>query len=349
MNFNELFRQTGLNFAWLDNERQWNSVLEDFDYQPVQYQYSTIKYELAYQTGRGRQLNDLSCILLLDGDPVALWPLTVFSLDNRFDVSSQGGPLLPPLFIKSLPETSRRKITKKCVAFLNRLVTDYGITYLKTSEPFTPQVQLSDWHLLMMNMGAKCSVQHELIVDLTRTLAKIKASFRKSYKSLISAGARYWHINVLGPSIEKSTWAEFQDLHRKAAGRSTRSNESWDIQYAMLIKNEAFLVTLRNNAARLVGAGFFRHTGSEGTYAVAAYDRSLFEKPLGHVVQYAAIEELKRIGCQYYRIGRRPYSGENVSITQKELAIAYFKEGFATGVYPVFTLEMSFSPASFSC
>lgn len=338
-----MFRRTGLDVTWGDNEQQWNSVLEDVDYQPVEYQYSTIKYELAYQTGRGCQWIDLSCILLLDRCPVALWPLTVFSLDNRFDVSSQGRPLLPPLFIKSLPETSRRKITKKCLAFLNRLVTDYEITYLKSSEPFTRKAQLSDWHLLMMNMGAQCAVQHELIVDLTRTVPQIKAGFRESYKSLISAGARYWCVNVLGSSIEQSTWAEFQDLHRKVAGRSTRSSESWNIQYEMLIKEEAFLVTLLDNVSRLVGAGFFMHTRSEGKYAVAAYDRSLFDKPLGHVVQYAAIEELKRVGCQYYRIGRRPYFGGNTGITQKELAIAHFKEGFATGVYPVFALEKCFS------
>jgi FemAB family protein len=342
-----MIRQAGLDITWRDSERQWNSVLEGFDYQPVAYQYSSIKYELAYLAGRGGQWDDLSCVLSLGGKPVALWPLTVSFLDNRFDVSSQGRPLLPPLFIKSLTEKSRRKITKKCLAFLNRLVVNHGLTHLKTTDPFTPQGQLSNWHLLQMNTGAQCSVQHELVVDLTRTLAQIKASFRKSYKSLISAGARYWDINVLGSSIEKSTWAEFQDLHRKVAGRSTRSNESWNIQYEMLIKNEAFLVTLRNPAGGLVGAGFFMHTKSEGVYAVAAYDRSLFDKPLGHAVQFVAIEEMKRRGCQFYRIGRRPYSGENISVTQKELAIAYFKEGFATGVYPVFTLEKSFSPTSF--
>jgi lipid II:glycine glycyltransferase (peptidoglycan interpeptide bridge formation enzyme) len=56
--------------------------------------------------------------------------------------------------------------------------------------------------------------------------------------------------------------------------------------------------------------------------------------PLGHVVQYRAIEEMKKRGIRWYRIGERVYQG-----TEKELHIADFKHGFASHVFPRFQME----------
>jgi hypothetical protein len=94
----------------------------------------------------------------------------------------------------------------------------------------------------------------------------------------------------------------------------------------MLGSGDAFLVGLRDPAAqRLVGAGFFQCTRDEGLYAVGAYDRALFDKPLGHAVQQRAIETMKARGLQWSRIGER-----QPAPTAKEVAIAAFKQGFAS-------------------
>jgi len=76
----------------------------------------------------------------------------------------------------------------------------------------------------------------------------------------------------------------------------------------------------------------------EGVYAVAAYDRALFDKPLGHVVQFRAIQEMKRRECRWYFIGRRFYPGEQPVPSNKELSISYFKEGFSTDNFASFSL-----------
>jgi len=76
----------------------------------------------------------------------------------------------------------------------------------------------------------------------------------------------------------------------------------------------------------------------EGVYAVAAYDRSLFDKPLGHVVQYRAIEELKKRKVSWYKIGVRPYGSDNPRPTDKEIKIGEFKQGFSSHCFPHYRL-----------
>ena len=80
----------------------------------------------------------------------------------------------------------------------------------------------------------------------------------------------------------------------------------------------------------MVGGGLFSFTSDEGLYVVGAYDRSLLDKPLGHVVQYRAIEELKKRDVKWCKIGTRPYSSNAPTPTDKEISIANFKQGFAT-------------------
>ena len=73
-------------------------------------------------------------------------------------------------------------------------------------------------------------------------------------------------------------------------------------------------------------------------HAVAAYDRTLFDKPLGHVVQYRAIEEMKKRNISWYKIGVRPYGSDNPKPTEKEISIGEFKAGFSSHCFPHYRL-----------
>ena len=126
------------------------------------------------------------------------------------------------------------------------------------------------------------------------------------------------------------------------SGRITRNNLTWDKQYQMIKLGQAFLITLHGTKdGKLVGCGFFQHTKDEGMYAVAAYDRTLFNKPLGHVVQQAAIEHMKTLGLKWYKLGDRLYANNSISASKKEIDISIFKEGFSTNMMPRFELKLS--------
>ena len=165
----------------------------------------------------------------------------------------------------------------------------------------------------------------------------IKASIRKSYKPLISSGLKQWAIELMDERNDV-IWQEFRRLHLQVSGRVTRSDETWENQHRSIETGNEILIYLRNSDNRMVGGGLFNLTKDEGSYSVGVYDRSLFDKPLGHVVQFKAIEEMKNRGLRWYSIGKRFYRTDTPIPTQKEISISEFKHGFATHLFPKYCL-----------
>ena len=54
-----------------------------------------------------------------------------------------------------------------------------------------------------------------------------------------------------------------------------------------------------------------------------------------------AIEKLKEIGCTSYQLGQKSTHLSSPNLTDKELSISYFKEGFAGHVYAQPHLEVN--------
>jgi len=166
----------------------------------------------------------------------------------------------------------------------------------------------------------------------------IKRNLRKSYKALINSDMSDWSIEVLDVADE-SVWNQFKELHLEVSGKKTRSDETWEIHFNDIKKQQGFLVYLANNSGKIDGGGFFNFTRDEGLYAVGASKRTLFDKPLGHVIQYRAIQEFKKRGVVWYKLGPRPYLSEKPEATDKEISIAEFKQGFASHIFPRFILS----------
>ena len=323
-----------------DDLAAWDQTLSGLHYAPVSYSSASIDYQLAYQRGLGGQWCDVSLVLHHDDRPCGVWPLSLSVKADNASVTSHGFPVLPPLFVKGLPDRSRKSLVKGCLKLLEALCCTRRIAGWESAESFggQPESGLSEWHQQSMFLGAKVFLRHELFVDLSLEIEAIKTRFRKSYKSLIVSGTRIWQVGVIAGK-DPAAWEEFQRLHLNVAGRVTRSAETWELHHQAIIDGNALLVFLRNNRADMVGAGFFNITRDEGVYGVGAYDRSLFDKPLGHVVQYRAIEEMKKRGLRWYRIGFRTYPCELPTPTEKEISIGQFKQGFATHLFPQYVLR----------
>lgn len=322
----------------VDDPTFWEETYNRLPFRPVNYLASALDYQLAYQRGHGGEWQELSCVLRANNKAVAIWPLTVADPEVVASLSSQGLPLMPPLFVAECSVLTRKKFTAACLGIAKQLAARLGLAEWCSASAFIDRADIDAWQLAAMEQGARCSVRHELYVDLRLTLPQIKSGFRKSYRSLVTSGERLWRVEILRAPGDATVWEEFRLLHAEVAGRVTRSLESWQVQYDALTADEGFLVVLRDARGRMVGAGYFMCSADEGVYAVAAYDRSLFDKPLGHVVQYRAIDELQRRCCRWYRIGKRNFPGDEPAPNVKELAIATFKQGFASHVLPSFLL-----------
>lgn len=315
----------------------WRTVSSQVDYLPVTYSEASIDYQITYWRGMGRHVSDTSLVLFHDNRPFGVWPLSVTN-HEVMSLGSGGDSLLPPIFDKLLAPKSKKSLTGACLDLADEFCRIGSLSAWESRESFSDKQGLSQWHEQSMQRGAKVALGHDIFVDLSPDMSGIKSGLRKSYKALITSGRKLGQVGVLngeGPEI----WGEFRQLHRVAAGRVTRSDESWQLQYSALLSGNAFLVYLRDHSGRMVGAALFNTTHDEGYYSVGAYDRALFDKPLGHVIQYQAIEEMKRLGLRWYFIGARPYPGDQPPPTEKQIAIVSFQEGFASHHFPRFLIN----------
>jgi FemAB family protein len=341
INFNRILEESGLKFIFrMDDLGLWDETLVRLEFSPANLLASSINYQLTYHRERGGEWWDISCIIFWDNSPVGIWPLTVSKGDSgEISLSSHGLLVAPPRFIRDCPSRTRKKILTSCLDAVNKMAAELGLMHWGSRVNFSGSYELSQWHLESMARGAICSVKHDLYIDLRASLSEIKSNFRRSYRSLVSPDRSLWTIEIVDGRGGLGAWNEFQELHLKVSGRRTRSEKTWILQYEAIVSGEGFLIALRNSNGAMVGGGYFICSIHEGFYAVGAYDRDLFDQPLGHIVQWQAITELKKRGCIHYYLGDRCYQGDSVPPTQKELSIAHFKEGFAMNVYPSFSFN----------
>ena len=316
----------------------WKQTEEKIGYVPVMYTDATINYRMAYMKSLGTVASDVSVILYHDQRPCGIWPLSVVRDRGRYLIGTHGGPILPPIFVSTMSPRSVKRIVTQCLEFIDLFCMESDTPSWESVETFQGYGGLSEWHVRSKWKGAHVRVEYDVFVDLSMTMADIKARFRKSYRALLNVGLREWTVNVMAQA-NKGVWDAFRHLHLEMAGRQTRDADSWEIQYEAICAKRAFLVYLTDSRGEMVGGSLVDFTINEGFYAVGAYDRRLFDKPLGHIAQYRAMEALKERGVRWYRIGARSYSTDIPTPTDKQLTIGEFKEGFATHLMPSYRLS----------
>ena len=335
----KLFLSEGLSVNFrLDSTEIWDSGCKNLAYFPVDYSSSMIDYQLAYYNGNQIPTADLSMIIFHEKKICGIWPLSIAHQGGYVIIKSNSNNILPPLFLKEIPKRLVRTISSSCIEILKETARHYGIHTMVSQCGFCDNPGISDWHDKLMREGSSIKLKHEIFLRLAPEINIIKSSFRKSYKSLINSGLKMWKTGLMN-SPDPDLWRAFKRLHLKVAGKSTRSNESWELQYKAIISGDAFLVSLSDDLGNLIGGGLFYITRDEALYAVGVYDRILFDKPLGHVVQYKAVEEMRNKGIKWYKLGERFYPSDNPKPTDKEISISDFKQGFSSQIYPKYILD----------
>lgn len=163
-------------------------------------------------------------------------------------------------------------------------------------------------------------------IDLTQSLEEIRMNVRKSYKSLINWGVRNLSlITIDKKNPNKDKFDSFKNFHIKVAGRQTRSDLSWELQYTAILQNEAFLL-LGYLDDQLVSGSYILYGREQAYYGVAVHDRELMAKnlPIGHAVLIAAIAKTKELGLKEFSFGDVSTEGNGKKLDN----IARYKKGF---------------------
>ena len=306
----------------------WKEVLKDSLEVSVFHLQSSINYYAAYHEG-----TNISFLLHENNTPLVVFPLFAYTENNQWILSSNGEGIIAPLFIQGTPKKLKKRLEKQIAEIIYIIAHELKIENVRF---FEPNLILSSWYLLWLEKNNKDFLKYQLVIDLRKSIEDIRLGFRKSYKPLVNKALKEWQIEVCDKDHDQ-IFEEFRLLHLEAAGKETRSRESWTIQKEQIKNKEAFLVTVRDES-KLIGAGFFNYTRDMGMYSVAAYKRELFDRPIGHAVQMIAIEKLKELGCKTYYLGQKASSGLS---TEKEISISHFKEGFASHIVAQPNLEVT--------
>ena len=323
-----------------DKTDEWNRVLEQVSYIPIEYTCASLEYQHEYMWCFVEDLIDISVILYHNGKPIGLWPLSLRKQAGQYAFATNEGPVLPPIYIQGISEKVIRKYDEACLDAMHSFYMLSGKAInispmwegKQTFLPTANRPQSMIWYRKCMEKSATANVCNDLYVNLSLNEASIHQKMRKSFRSLVHEGERLWDVKIHS-QVTRELFREYRLMHARVAGRVTRSIDSWNLQEKAINEKDAFLVTARDENNELIGGGFFSISRDEGSYGVGVYNRDLFDKPVSHVIQWNAIKYMKGLGLKWHKIGRRFYKGDTAVPSEKELNIAYFKEGFATDMF----------------
>lgn len=322
----------------------WQALLDGMAEQPVGYHRLHCDYQHAYFASAYPHYRRLDSLILWRGEPVGLWPLSVFGDASGRRLSSHlngAYGIAPPLLSPKLSDKQHKAIAQAWLAAASGLAMRLGAAD-RPLRFVSPRAFLAApaWYHRLLGHGARLVGRHRGVIDLAMDPARYHQQLRKSYKSLINGAGKTWSVG-LDLSGDAAAFAEFQALHVAVAGRQTRPDETWQRQFEAIAGGAAFAVYLRDSGGRLIGASLYNLSRDEIYYAVGAYDRSLFDQPVAHLSLYHAIRFGQESGRRCFVLGDRPFPGDEPPPSEKEAKIAFFKEGFATALQLLPSLEIA--------
>jgi FemAB family protein len=335
------FKGSALSYIYrTENIALWENALQLVDYVPSEYSHFQIEYQLEYQRGNGGECNDFSMILMWDQKPVGIWPITLSIDEAQSKLTSQGNYLLPPLFSNSTPKITQIKIVRMLFSTLINISKLVSLKTIILSIPSNTASSLTYWHTYAARHAVKIHVLHELFLNTAKPTIEIFSGFSSRLRREFKKGASLWNQSILTShsTCTDEVFEEFKLLHTKVSGRKTKSDECWEIQKRYVKENQAFLSMSRDHTNRLIGCGLFNLGKNESQYAVGAYDRSLYELPVSHIIHQNAILEICSRGIPWYRLGPRPYENDGTKPTPKEISIGDFKEQLSSNTFPKYLI-----------
>ena len=152
-------------------------------------------------------------------------------------------------------------------------------------------------------------------------------SLRKSYKSLINSTLKQI---IIKNEIDENDFILCKNFHHIIAGRKTRSDETWKLQYDSIQKGESKIFMASDSEKNLLGFSLFQIGDDTISYSVGAYDREKFKNlAISHALIWKSILHFKESHKLLY-LGNSSYKKEILDKKLKD--INYFKMGFCNKI-----------------
>ena len=178
------------------------------------------------------------------------------------------------------------------------------------------------------------------VIDLSQLLEAIHGAMRKGHDYDIDRGLKDMNVSVYDKdSITEVIFNQYCALHHMDAGRMTRSQVTFDMQYDWIKEGQTILLRALFEKD-VVGFSYIFTYKNKAYYGSACSDPEYPELPISHVLNWKTIEWLKEHGFEYYEIGWQHYTPLPHDFpSKKETAISFFKRGFGGTTVPLFRGE----------
>ncbi|MBM09929.1 MAG: hypothetical protein CMF69_10220 [Magnetovibrio sp.] len=176
--------------------------------------------------------------------------------------------------------------------------------------------------------GARPKTHIHGIIDLTLESKSIRTNLRSSFRSLINWGERNIrtiYINAENP--DRSRFEEYPSLHAKVSGRTVYDNQYWEVLWNEVTSGRGELSIGYLEDGTVATGTVVIDANKTAYYTSGAYDRELFDKPLGHFAVYNSILRASARSMKIYDLGEIFPKG---SATEKQVKIGFFKKGFTS-------------------
>lgn len=290
--------------------------------------------------------------MIMEGHQIlGIFPLIVETIDyhgKRVKEFSYGGFHGPtPALSNGLSPAKRNQLLKDGFQHVDKLAQQNAVARLRLRLwPLAPAFISSclPRHNYLMKYGFGDTSLSTQVLNLTHSLDTILRGMTKGHRYDIKRGEKNLEGVVYDQSsISKQDFDLYVDLHEKAAGRKTRPQSTFEMQYRDVLEGKAALFGARLKD-RFVGFIYIDMYKSGAYYGSSCNDPDHPSLPISHVLQWRIIRWLHERGCKYYELGCQQYGPLPYDFpSQKDMDISLFKRGFGGEPVPLYLGEKYYS------
>lgn len=259
----------------------------------------------------------------------------IYEEKGSLSISNNGG-------YTPIPLAQNQRILKEMFKILDEIALSYQCSTIKLyldsqqhTRFFNHQAYLASEDILMLKkFGYIDTSSIDTVFDLTLSKEQLWGNLRRKYKPSINSYKRknIEIIKVTHNSPNQELHEQYVYYHHLCSRRKTRSDESFDIQYQMLLEGMAslFVLIYENNP---IGFCYFFHCNKQMSYHSGS-DNPEYEQskiPIYHLILWEALQDFSKQGYKTITFGQpsnfTTFQGFNDYCDIKQTNIAFFKRG----------------------
>ena len=317
------------------SEGDWNQYINKINGITFSYTAQRLSFNLEYSKNI---VSNETFLVLENKKPVAAAELYIEECSGQRQISWNDGYCCMPYVDNGLTYQTQEKYAKKIMAYIDEIAMKYQCRKIKLkADPLGNPDQRATFYNynFLLKHGFLDESGMTQIIDLRQDKEKIYAQFRKGHKSDIKKGKIY-DVKIYDQfSVEDEMIERYKRIYEEDAGRVTRNSELYQY-YLKFIKSGMGILAFAKINGKEVGVAIvtiYKNTAYYSSYG--ELEEELNGVPVGHVLQWELINDLKDRGIEFYETGEQIY-GETYydNPDEKLINISKFKRGFGGYTVP---------------